>query len=109
MAHYRINENRAYTNSETNISFKMNVELSPCHKCDEIVYSRSDQHVWCACGRKWCNVDCAMEEGYDMDENNCDFCTKKDAEDHQLVAFIIQKYNLTRGDLVKEYYECLMN
>lgn len=87
----------------------MGVEFFPCHYCSESICD-CGEYVSCDCRRKWCTLDCAVEEGFyydeeDQDTAKCNFCQKRDVEDSELVKFLLEKLEVSRDEAVKEYYD----
>jgi hypothetical protein len=92
----------------------MSVDFYPCNHCKRVFTDCSDSHVRCrdACERKWCSIDCALEDGFDFGSNpediqscSCSFCRDEDANDSDLLNFLMKKYTLTREDVLKMYFE----
>jgi hypothetical protein len=92
----------------------MGVEFFPCDYCGESICD-CGSYTYCRdiCGRKWCDDKCAAAEGWradkeDADDPNdfsCNFCRDEDAEDSDLLKFLMKKYNLTREKLLKMYFK----
>lgn len=86
----------------------MGVEFFPCDSCGESICDCGD-YERCGCGRKWCNEKCATKDGYDSDDENadeggsCSFCRMEQAEDYQLLNYLLEKYNLTREQILGEW------
>lgn len=90
----------------------MGVDFFPCDHCgDTICDCGVYYHCRDICERKWCSKECAAAEGWradkeDADDSNdysCIFCRYEDAEDSELFHFLLEKYNLTRGEVLKMY------
>jgi hypothetical protein len=91
------------------------VDFFPCAYCNRSVcdcghYTRCNDN----CGRRWCNDICAKADGYvpvdydkeDCDEDqdmNCAYCRNEEAENFDLLKFVLKKYNVTRDKILKEY------
>lgn len=90
----------------------MGVDFFPCDRCGETI---CDCGSWITCngedcGRRWCSVECACEDGYifdsEEDENDaetCNFCRNEEAEDSTLLHYLLTRYNLTREQVLKEW------
>jgi len=93
----------------------MSVDFFPCDYCGRSICD-CGRYDYCNdnCGRCWCNQECAKGDGYEVDKNqedddgeylkNCKFCRKQDAEAYELLEFLLEKYNLTREEVVKEFF-----
>jgi hypothetical protein len=92
----------------------MGVDFFFCHQCGESFPDCGD-YVSCGddCSNVWCSLDCACEEGYDdgyneeseeCEKTSCDFCRQEDAEDSELLEFLMKEHKLTRNKLLKMYF-----
>lgn len=96
----------------------MGVDFFPCDYCGESICD-CGSYERCECGRRWCDKKCAKGDGfrpsgYDEDEDtewegvdSCKFCRLEDAEDGELLHYLLCRYNLTRDQVVKEYVASL--
>lgn len=83
----------------------MGVEFFPCDHCGESICD-CGSYERCSCGRKWCDEKCAKKAGYNSDDEDeeggtCSFCRMEQAEDYQLLGFLLEKYNLTREQVLE--------
>lgn len=86
----------------------MGVDFFPCDYCGESIcdcgsYERCNEH----CYRRWCDLECAKQDGHNIDDegwDSCNFCRKEDAEDGELLQYLLKKYGLTREEVVRELY-----
>ena len=82
----------------------MGVDFFPCDYCGESICDVGD-YERCDCGRAWCDRKCAEFDGQDREEDNCAYCRNEKAEDCDILKYLLNKYNLNRGDVEKE---CLL-
>lgn len=86
----------------------MGVDFFPCDYCSESICD-CGSYERCECGRRWCSKDCAKKEGYLSDDDeygrSCSYCRNEEAEDNELFHFLLNKYNLERDVVLKEYLE----
>jgi hypothetical protein len=89
----------------------MSVEFFECASCSETLCDCGD-FTRCDCGRKWCDDDCAKEDGWRDDEDansrsrgTCSYCRREVAEDWELLAFALTRLGVTREALQTEYFE----
>lgn len=63
------------------------------------------------CDSVWCSVECAEADGAIYDSHSdyapssCKYCRKEDVMNDQLIEFMLKYFNLSREDMVKEYYK----
>lgn len=88
----------------------MGVDFFPCDYCGRSVCD-CGRYVSCGdeCYSRWCSDECAKKSGFrkedeDGEFRSCNICRAEDAEDGQLLEFLLNKYKLARKDVVKEYY-----
>ncbi len=87
---------------------EMGTDYHVCSHCNETFYYDEEDIVACGddCNRWWCNPKCAVEDGYRFeDEASCNYCRGEEAEDTDLFKFLLKKYNLNRGTVLKQYLE----
>jgi hypothetical protein len=83
----------------------MGVDFFPCDRCGESIcdcgpYERCND----MCGRRWCDRNCAKEDGYDSeDDRSCNFCRLEDVEDSPLLHFLLKEFNLSLEEAKKRY------
>lgn len=90
----------------------MGVDWYSCSSCGD-TFPDCGYFVTCeGCGTHWCTDECAEKDGYrveeideDTEENSCKFCRGEDAEDYELVKFMLSYFNVTREEMVKKFYE----
>lgn len=81
-------------------------DLFPCIRCRYVCYCEDDSVVYCGdnCERRWCTMKCAAQDGFEFeDDASCSYCRNEEAEDKDLFKFLLKKYELKRGDVLKEY------
>jgi hypothetical protein len=69
------------------------------NECEEYVSCNED------CKLRWCNKTCAEKDGYKFedDEPSCKFCRKEDIEDSELLKYLLNSQEITRGELLRNY------
>lgn len=84
----------------------MGVDFFPCNYCKESICDCGD-YIRCDCGYKWCEIHCAIKEGYQIDEDgkSCSYCRKENVEDNLLLDFLMKRHNLSRIEVIKDYYD----
>lgn len=84
----------------------MGVDFYPCNSCGE-TFCDCGVYVGCDCGNKWCDTECAEEEGYQYNEetrdSSCSYCRKEDFEDSELLRYVLRKSGITREEIISEY------
>ncbi len=82
----------------------MGVDFFPCDKCGKTV---CDAGVYerCDCGRKWCSRKCSKDDGHDRELDDCSYCRSEQAEDSELLEFMLKKHGTTREQLLQEWKE----
>jgi len=105
----------------------MSVDFFDCIVCGESVCECGDFER-CECGRKWCSLECAYEDGfkevsckngYDNSdkcgsglrcweceiqaEKSCKYCREEDFEDGELLDYMMGLFNYTREELIESY------
>jgi hypothetical protein len=92
----------------------MGVDFFPCDVCGVSICD-CGYYIHCRdiCERTWCSKRCAEKDGFqkeiedaeDPNDYSCRFCRGEDAEDSELLEFLIEKYKLTRDNVLKMYLE----
>lgn len=87
----------------------MGVDFFPCDRCSSAICDCGDW-IRCNddCGRRWCEYDCADQDGYlveeneygDRDDPTCNFCRGEDVEDGDVLGWALKKLKLTRQEAV---------
>lgn len=97
----------------------MGVDFFSCDGCGESICDCGSYIKCRKCEHRWCDLTCAIKNGgykynddeddddYDDDyeEQSCKFCRKEEAEDSDLLNFLIKKYKLNRKTVVQLYFE----
>jgi len=87
----------------------MGVEWYTCKRCNQIFCDCGD-YVRCECGSRWCDIECAEEDGFKVEVDNeeeyttsCNYCNYEDFTDEQLLKFALDKLlGMTRKELVEK-------
>jgi hypothetical protein len=88
----------------------MGVDFYNCEVCGEI-FADCGEYVSCdGCGAHWCSKECAEKAGgkggdYAWSTDSCKLCRNEDADDADLFKFILQKYRVTREEVLAEYLQ----
>lgn len=85
----------------------MGVDFFPCDYCGESICD-CGRYTKCECGRRWCNMKCAGQDGFSQVEDGewtCSFCRNEEFEDSTLLSFLLKRYDLTREQVVQEYQD----
>jgi hypothetical protein len=93
----------------------MGVDYFSCDYCGRSICDCGHyEHCNEDCYRRWCNKNCAEGDGFKVDKDRvdkydeylktCKFCRKQDAEDAELLEFLLEKYSLTREEVVKDFF-----
>jgi hypothetical protein len=90
------------------------VEFFPCAACGESICD-CGRYEQCGCGRRWCDLKCAAEDGYAEGEGvdpecwdgfretwTCAYCRLENFEDGELLNHLLRRYNLTREQVVED-------
>ena len=93
----------------------MSVDFYACDNCGKTFPDCGRYYTCnCDCGRHWCSLECAEEEGYEIgedkdeeDNTTCSFCRNESFEDCELLKFLLKKYKLTYTQVEKQYRETL--
>ena len=93
----------------------MGVDFFPCDACGESICD-CGSYFQCndLCGRRWCNDECAIKDGF-VDEDNedgervisCNFCRNEDVEDGPLLQFLLKHYKISLNKAKKLYFKSL--
>lgn len=94
----------------------MGVDFFPCDGCGESICDCGSYIKCRKCEHRWCELSCAIKNGgykdeddeddeYDEYEQSCKFCRQEEAEDSDLLNFLIKKYKLNRKTVVQLYFE----
>lgn len=91
----------------------MGVEFFPCDYCGESICD-CGSYERCGCGRRWCDLKCAEKDGYREVEGvepecwdgyreawTCSYCRREQAEDSELLNYLLRQYNLTRDQVLE--------
>lgn len=90
----------------------MGVGFFPCDGCGDTVcdygnYKRCNDD----CGKRFCSRQCAEKNGLKSDDEcdlkTCNFCRKEDANDSQLLYWLLKRFFLTRKralDLYRKHH-----
>lgn len=88
----------------------MGVDFFPCDFCGESICD-CGSYITCndKCYRRWCDKECAKNDGYirdleDDDENNvsCGYCRNELFTDWKILDYVLEKFNLDKEEIVKE-------
>jgi len=79
------------------------IEVYQCCDCDNFTTNRSTIYI-CACGKSFCfeclKVDFSNEnEDYGL----CQYCTGDEATDKQLLEYALDRLNINKESLFKDY------
>lgn len=81
----------------------MGVSFHTCNCCGR-TFGDAGDHVECyGCGTFWCSNDCAESDGYDSEDDSCEYCREENYADDILLRFALDKLSLNRDQLIKEY------
>jgi hypothetical protein len=83
----------------------MGVDFFPCDACSETIcecgsYRRCEGD----CGRRWCDLECAIKDGAD-EEMICKYCRNEDVEEGVLLRFLLKHFKLTEKKAKKLYFK----
>jgi len=104
----------------------MGVDYYSCNSCGD-TFGDVGTYISCVCERKWCNDECAKEDGYIKEhcntdnctslngcwgcENNiqrsCRYCREEDFDDSILLEFVLKLLEKTRDEVIEDYKESL--
>jgi hypothetical protein len=87
----------------------MGVDFFPCDYCGEAICD-CGSYEKCECGRRWCDDKCAKGDGYlsysdddEIDEPSCKYCRREEAEDSELLDYLLRHYNLSRDKVLEDW------
>jgi len=106
----------------------MSVDFFDCTVCGESVCTCGDFER-CECGRKWCSLECAYEDGFkenackngyedsddcgsgldcwdcdnNQEEKSCKYCREEDFKDSILLEYALKGLEVTRQELIEMY------
>lgn len=95
----------------------MGIDYYSCEYCGDS-FPDVGIYVSCECGRCWCSISCAKQEGhkaseildedgdfedYDYDNSSCKYCREEDFEDHQLLHHAQELLGVSREQLIESY------
>ena len=87
----------------------MSVEHFPCANCEETVCD-CGEYFRCDCGRKWCSLECAEEDGYRIEKEetdryaeitSCSYCRREEFTDEDMLKFILRKIGFNRAEITQ--------
>lgn len=86
----------------------MGIDYYSCSYCNSAFPDCSSRCRWCDCGSRFCSPDCAKKEETVNDEGDtvgetCCMCRKEDANDTDLLNFLLKHFNLTHEQAMELY------
>lgn len=90
----------------------MGIDYYACESCGA-TFPDVAEYKMCACGRNWCDEECASEHGlqvpededgdYDYDNATCDFCRGEEFDDYVLLNHAQELLDMSREQLIESY------
>jgi len=91
----------------------MSIDYLSCSHCGDGFPDVID-YISCDCGRTWCCLECAEEDGFmEMPEigsteeeypaTSCKYCREEDFDDSELLEFALDFFCSDREEIIEEY------